>query len=160
MEYRHKVISGYRPPKVGPMKTPTCFNETTTRDRVSLLLFGDYNKEKRVRFCEETGIRDTVTPTLFRKSVSQQGWACTAWGNTVVTGRQRPNENTISSTGSVNVPESWGPTKHRQIHPSAVKDTNRFIVDRRFKCNFSLSTAAQQSFKCIWFCRFTVSYLV
>lgn len=98
-------------------------------------------EEKCVHFCEETSIRATVTPALFRKSVSQQGWARTAWGKTVVTGRQRPNENTISSTESVNVPESWDPTKHRRIHPSAIKDTNCFIVEICFKCNFSFSTA-------------------
>lgn len=117
-------------------------------------------KEKRVRFCEETSIQATVTPALFRKSVSQQDWARTAWGKTVVTGRQQPNENTISSTESVNVPEIWSPTKHRRIHPSAIKDTNRFTVERCFECIFSFSPAAQQSFKCIWFCRFTVFYLV
>lgn len=115
-------------------------------------------KEKRVRFCEETSIQATVTPALFRKSVSQQGWAHTAWGKTVVTGRQQPNENTISSTESVNVPEIWSPTRHRRIHPSAIKDTIRFTVERCFECIFFFSPAAQQSFKCI--CSFRVSYLV
>lgn len=99
--------------------------------------------EKRVRFCEETSIRATVTPALFRKSVSQQGWARTAWGKTVVTRRRQPNKNTISSTQSVNAPESWGPSKYRKLHPSAIKDTNRCIVERCFKGIFSFSTAAQ-----------------
>lgn len=75
-----------------------------------------------------------------------------------MTGRQRPNENTISSTESVNVPESCGPTKHRQIHMTAIKDTNRLML-RHVSNAFSPSVQLPSShlnFNVYAFVEFTV----
>lgn len=103
----------------------------------------DLGKNNRVSLLGETSIPATVTPALFRKSVSQRGWARTAWAKTVVTGRECLNEDTISSTESVNVSDRWGFTEDGQLHLSAIKDTNCFIVEICCKRHFFFTRAAQ-----------------
>lgn len=70
-------------------------------------------KENHVCFWRGTGLPGTVTQTLFGKSVSQRGSAHAAWEKTVVTGGRRLNENTITSTEPVNIPDSRGLNEER-----------------------------------------------
>lgn len=100
-------------------------------------------KKKHVRLLGETSIPATVPPALFRKSVSQRGRARTAWAKTVVTGRECLNEDTISSTESVNVSDHCGFTEDGQLHLSAIEDTNCFIVEICCKHHFSFARAVQ-----------------
>lgn len=60
-----------------------------------------------------------------------------------MTGRECLNEDTISSTDSVNVSDCGGLTEDGQLHLSAIKDTNCFIVEICCERHFSFSRAAR-----------------
>lgn len=97
------------------------------------MLWGEQNRglirlleENHVCFCWGTGLPGTVTPTLLWKSAPQRGLAHTLWDKRVVTGGQSLNENTITDTEPVNIPDSRGLNEERdtmfeQIHWSATK---------------------------------------